>query len=161
MAQFHWFLWLRSIPLYICTSSLPTHPSVGRVCFPILAIVNLWGPAMITVGALARGSDLWHAACVIWLWLLPTPSWRGWSLPWLSMRPAWNCRSAPVAGVGLANWKLQPQLLCMCWCVALVPFNWLQGPAETVADMVVCGAGPLKKEALQTGPCFCQSHPWV
>lgn len=120
MTQFHLFLWLRSIPLYLCTSSLPTHPSMGRVCVPILAIVNLWGPAIITVGALASGSDLWHAACVIWLWLLPTPSWRG-GLCACCLRPAWNCCSAPVAGVGLANWKLQPQLLGMCWCVELVP----------------------------------------
>ena len=41
-------------------------------------------------------------------------------------------------------------------------FNWLQGPVEPVAQTcLVCGAGPLKKEPLWMGPCFCQTHPWV
>ena len=39
MAKLHSFLWLSSIPWYICTpASLSTHPSVD--CFHILAIVN-------------------------------------------------------------------------------------------------------------------------
>ena len=39
MASLHSFLWLSSIPLYICTSvALSTYPSVD--CFHILAIVN-------------------------------------------------------------------------------------------------------------------------
>ena len=47
MALFHSFLWLSSIPLYLCTtSSLSIHLSVnGHLgCFHVLAVVN--GAAM-------------------------------------------------------------------------------------------------------------------
>ena len=42
MALFHSFLWLSSIPLYICTtSSLSIHLSMDNLgCFHFLAIVN-------------------------------------------------------------------------------------------------------------------------
>ena len=41
MTQFHFFLWLSNIPLYICiTSSLSIHLSMTFRCLHVLAIVN-------------------------------------------------------------------------------------------------------------------------
>ena len=42
ITQFHFFLWLSNIPLYICATSLSSHLSMDRWtgCFHVLAIVN-------------------------------------------------------------------------------------------------------------------------
>ena len=41
MAVFHLFLWLSSIPLYVCTTSfLPNYPLGHLGCFQVLAITN-------------------------------------------------------------------------------------------------------------------------
>ena len=149
MAQFHLFLWLSSISVYVyTTSSLPIHLSMDTGCFHILDIVNnaavnigwfghsccghpggwgylpggwLWGPAMTAVGNLVSGAGLRLTNCVAWLRVRQTPWWRGGPLAWLSMSPAWDCCSALGLALGLANWKVWPQLGQVCWCVVLVP----------------------------------------